>query len=86
MIDCGEIKPSKLAAKKAKYLEVEFIEMIRLHCAEQWPFITDYEKMLNKQAIEKNGLVYSRYKIKGEVFFIQTDLKTNQTFIHMVEE
>lgn len=86
MFDLGNIVPTKLALRKAKGLEIDLMSVLQHHAAECWPDLTAYECYLNKASIDNQRMVYARFKIKGTVFIVETDLRIPETRIKMVEE
>lgn len=86
MFSTGEIVPTKLVLKRSKAHAVNLGELVMNHANGNWSFLTPTEIKLNHTAVESGRPIYSRYKINGEVFVLQTDQKEDRTYISMIEE
>ena len=86
MFDLGNVIPTNLALRKAKSLEIDLMSVLQHHAAEDWPDLSVNQCALNAAAIQMQRVVYARYKIKGNVFIVETDLRIPETRIKMVEE
>lgn len=88
MVDCGEIKPTKLVLKKSKAFGVDLLGIIARHSSGDFGDITPLEKTLNHKVLNESfgNWVFSRYKINSLHYIVRTDLRVPETFIELADE